>query len=367
MTYATRSAAGRSVPRRRARGLAVGAIAVTTLIAPVLLLAAVGALSTSLAAHSGGQGTRGLEMALRADPYGRYAGAGAGAGVPGWPDRLIDPVDPQDMALAAQDDVTGSVPVDAGVCARAASLVSPMPTAGDLAFAGRGALAGPPCLTVAETRATALVATRMLVAPNTPVRLASLMPPDTAMTDVPAAVVPPAPQPADTIAPPASRPRGDQERDDTILRASETRTAIYDISARTVYLPDGRTLEAHSGLGRKMDDPRFVHVRMQGATPPNVYDLRLREALFHGVQAIRLTPVSGSRMFGRDGMLAHSYLLGPNGQSHGCVSFRNYPAFLQAFLKGEVKRMVVVARLEAPPPHAVVARGADRNRVALKR
>jgi len=361
MTYATRSAAGRSVPRRRARGLAVGAIAVTTLIAPVLLLAAVGALSTSLAAHSGGQGTRGLEMALRADSYGRYAGAG----VPGWPDRLIDPVEPQDTALAAPDDVTGSVPVDAGACGGDRSLVSPMPTAGDLAFAGRGDLAGPPCLTVAETRATALGATGMVVAPNAPVRLASLMPPDTPMTDVPAAVVPPTP--ADVIAPPASRPRHDQERDDTILRASETRTAIYDISARTVYLPDGRTLEAHSGLGRKMDDPRFVHVRMQGATPPNVYDLRLREALFHGVQAIRLTPVNGSKMFGRDGMLAHSYLLGPNGQSHGCVSFRNYQAFLQAFLKGEVKRLVVVARLHSPPPHAVVARGADRNRVAFNR
>jgi len=130
MTYATRSAAGRSVPRRRARGLAVGAIAVTTLIAPVLLLAAVGALSTSLAAHSGGQGTRGLEMALRADSYGRYAGAG----VPGWPDRLIDPVEPQDTALAAPDDVTGSVPVDAGACGGDRSLVSPMPTAGDLAY-----------------------------------------------------------------------------------------------------------------------------------------------------------------------------------------------------------------------------------------
>jgi hypothetical protein len=220
-------------------------------------------------------------------------------------------------------------------------------------------------LTVAETRAPALVAAAMVIAPNAPVRLASLMPPDTVVTDAPAIAVPAAP--ADIVAPPVSRPRGDQERDDTILRASETRTAIYDISARTVYLPDGRTLEAHSGLGRKMDDPRFVHVRMQGPTPPNVYDLRLREQLFHGVQAIRLTPVNGSRMFGRDGMLAHSYLLGTNGQSHGCVSFRNYPAFLRAFLKGEIKRLVVVARLEAPPPHANVARGADRSRVALNR
>jgi type VI secretion system (T6SS) effector TldE1-like protein len=367
MTHATRSAAGRSVPgrRRRARRFAVGAVAVTTLIAPVLLLAAAGAMSASLAAHSGGYvaPSRGLETMLRADPYGRDIVAS----VSGSPDRLIESRDPQDPALAWQDDTTGSVPVNAGACgrARAVSLVSPMATAGDLAFAARGNLAGPPCLTVAETRATALAATRMVIAPNAPVRVASLMP--ATVTDVPPAVVPATPQPADIVAPPASRPRHDQEHGDTILRAPETRTAIYDISARTVYLPDGRTLEAHSGLGRKMDDPRFVHVRMQGATPPNVYDLRLRESLFHGVQAIRLTPVDGSKMFGRDGMLAHSYLLGPNGQSHGCVSFRNYPAFLQAFQKGEVKRLVVVRRLESPPPHANVARGADRNRVALSR
>src|SRR5262249_8511955 len=61
------------------------------------------------------------------------------------------------------------------------------------------------------------------------------------------------------------------------------RTAIYDITARTVYLPSGRRLEAHSGFGDLMDNPRHVHVRMQGATPPNVYNLTLRERLFHGV------------------------------------------------------------------------------------
>jgi hypothetical protein len=36
-------------------------------------------------------------------------------------------------------------------------------------------------------------------------------------------------------------------------------TAIYDITARTVYLPNGRRLEAHSGLGDQMDDPREGH------------------------------------------------------------------------------------------------------------
>ena len=126
---------------------------------------------------------------------------------------------------------------------------------------------------------------------------------------------------------------------------SDSHTAIYDIAARTVYLPNGHRLEAHSGLGSRLDDPRYIRTKMQGPTPPNVYNLTLRERLFHGVRAIRLVPADDGKMFGRDGILAHSYMLGPNGQSNGCVSFRNYPAFLDAFLKGEVNRLVVVEHL----------------------
>lgn len=123
-------------------------------------------------------------------------------------------------------------------------------------------------------------------------------------------------------------------------------TAVYDISARMVYMPDGTKLEAHSGLGDKLDDPRFVHVRMRGATPPHLYDLTLRESLFHGVQAIRLNPVGGEgKIFGRSGLLAHTFMLGPNGDSNGCVSFRDYDAFLRAYRKGIVKRLAVVAKL----------------------
>jgi Tlde1 domain len=150
---------------------------------------------------------------------------------------------------------------------------------------------------------------------------------------------------------------GEISIDATPLLGPGSGTAIYDISARTVYLPDGTRLEAHSGLGSNMDDPRRVALRMRGPTPPNVYDLRLRESLFHGVRAIRLTPVDNGKMFGRDGMLAHSYMLGPNGQSNGCVSFKDYPAFLRAFLRGDVKRMVVVARLaDAPQQVAALSR-----------
>jgi Protein of unknown function (DUF2778) len=126
---------------------------------------------------------------------------------------------------------------------------------------------------------------------------------------------------------------------------SDGRTAIYDIAAHTVYLPNGNRLEAHSGLGSLLDDPRYVKTKGQGSTPPNVYNLALREQLFHGVQAIRLIPINDEKMFGRDGILAHTYMLGRSGQSNGCVSFRNYSLFLGAFLKGEVKRLVVVDHL----------------------
>src|SRR6202007_122046 len=61
-------------------------------------------------------------------------------------------------------------------------------------------------------------------------------------------------------------------------------TAVYDISARTVYMPDGPRLEAHSGLGPFLDDPRYADRKDRGVTPPDVYDLELREGLFHGVQ-----------------------------------------------------------------------------------
>jgi hypothetical protein len=136
---------------------------------------------------------------------------------------------------------------------------------------------------------------------------------------------------------------------------NQNRTAIYDISAQVVYLPNGRRLEAHSGFGSYMDDPRSVHIKRKGATPPNTYRLVMREKLFHGVQAIRLIPVGDGNMFGRDGILAHHYLLGPNGQSNGCVSLANYPEFLNSYLNGEIDRLVVVERLANPPGSVIAA------------
>jgi Tlde1 domain len=124
-------------------------------------------------------------------------------------------------------------------------------------------------------------------------------------------------------------------------------TAVYDITAHTVYLPDGSKLEAHSGLGDNMDDPRSQKIRMRGVTPPHIYTLKPRESLFHGVAALRLTPIGGEEsIFGRDGLLAHTFMLGGTGASNGCVSFRDYNAFLNAYRNQGIRKLAVVAKVE---------------------
>ena len=125
--------------------------------------------------------------------------------------------------------------------------------------------------------------------------------------------------------------------------------AVYDISAKTVYMPDGSKLEAHSGLGSMVDQPRFVDKKNVGPTPPDTYNLSLRESRFHGVEAIRLTPASGNNKYGRNGLLAHTYMLrGGRAESNGCVVFRDYARFLAAYKRGKIKRLVVVPRLSKP-------------------
>jgi hypothetical protein len=111
-----------------------------------------------------------------------------------------------------------------------------------------------------------------------------------------------------------------------------------------------------------MDDARYVNLKGQGPTPPNTYKLVMREEPFHGVRAIRLVPVGDGKMFGRDGLLAHSYMLGPNGESNGCVSFSDYPAFLDAYLKGEVDRLAVVEHLATAPGPKTASLGGTPTR-----
>ncbi|MFK8252488.1 DUF2778 domain-containing protein [Ancylobacter terrae] len=163
-------------------------------------------------------------------------------------------------------------------------------------------------------------------------KVASLAPVDSAVTDQP-------PSATDPITGLSMPKPGDK-------------FAIYDIKAKVVYMPNGERMEAHSGFGDMMDDIRHVTVSMRGPTPPNEYELYPREALFHGVEALRLRPVGNGKMYGRNGFLTHSYLLGERGDSNGCISFKDYDKFLAAYKRGEVKRVIVVAELPksiAPP------------------
>ncbi len=174
---------------------------------------------------------------------------------------------------------------------------------------------------------------------------------------------PPASEPQVAVLPPQTKPRelgildrlfGDPDRAAKALLAANPKAALYDITKRAVYLPDGDKLEAHSGFGASMDDPASVARKGYGVTPPNVYAVSFREKLFHGVRALRLKPVGSGHMYGRDGILAHSYMLGAEGASNGCVSVRDYDKFVQAYEAGKFDRIIVVRSADEPAP-AVVA------------
>ncbi len=214
----------------------------------------------------------------------------------------------------------------------------------------------PPMAAEPTAPANPLLAQRDLEppAPATPILLGAGLPSQDALPTKPAVASllarPPAPPPKAAVSPlpedaplPPPRPTQFASLAGSPAGPFDRWTAVYDLTAHTVYMPDGTKLEAHSGLGDRLDDPGHVDERDRGATPPHVYDLTAREELFHGVQALRLNPEGGGGIFGREGLLAHPYMLGPNGDSNGCVSFKNYDAFLQAFQNGAVKRLAVVA------------------------
>ncbi len=135
------------------------------------------------------------------------------------------------------------------------------------------------------------------------------------------------------------------------LPGAGSKVAVYDISAATVHMPDGTKLEAHSGIGHRMDNPKYAYVKNYGPTPPNVYKLRMRERRFHGVEAIRMLPLDHAAMKGRDGMLTHTRLLRRSIGSHGCVAFKDYDKFLKAFKTGKVKTLIVVPSMNKLPTY----------------
>lgn len=127
--------------------------------------------------------------------------------------------------------------------------------------------------------------------------------------------------------------------------------AVYDISAATVYLPNGEKLRAHSGRGENRDNPRSASIKNRGVTPPNIYRLTPRESLFHGVEALRMTPVGGNNMYGRDGFLTHTFMLRIRGDSSGCVVFEQYPRFLAAYKRGDIRTLIVVPSVSELPKY----------------
>jgi hypothetical protein len=285
--------------------------------------------------------------------------------------RLVDPADMFGAALAAANPAyapaeTRAAALD-GAAPISAPATPPLPPQRTAELAPRVPLPAPRPVAIAQAQTEAEIAHALAVTAPPPrsvdapaVRLDAAPPRETRIaaptpSAAPAAAVahasPSSPDVTGSIEAPPKRPGPllAYNNPDSLLRP-DSHTAIYDIVAHMVYLPDGEWLEAHSGLGRMLDDPHYVSERGRGATPPNVYDLTLRSGLFHGVQAIRLTPVDDSKMFGRAGILAHTYMLGPSGQSFGCVSFKDYSEFLRAFERGEVNRMIVVTHLQSPPP-----------------
>lgn len=133
-----------------------------------------------------------------------------------------------------------------------------------------------------------------------------------------------------------------------------SRIAVYVIEDATVHMPNGEKLRAHSGRAHMRDNPKYVHMKNQGPTPPNVYSLRMREARFHGIEAIRMTPVGDAKMYNRDGFLTHTYLLRRRGDSSGCVVFEDYNRFLNAFKRGNVKTLIVVPTMRDLPKYTAM-------------
>jgi len=315
----------------------------------VLRTVAFGAAPSLRAGSTGGRNSSGRGRALRLFLFGSAAALAGISSIIG-------------LVIGAERLLTASVHVQAGIRSAAMSALPPEPVYGLARFpmtvqqqwfevaqviAARETL---PAFRLASVEATALAAPKLddRVGSEDEGATGSIGPQRPALASIPtpgvlAAVQRMMPMPKARPQLASLTPLNDPIPDDM------SRTAVYDITARTVYMPNGEKLEAHSGLGSMMDNPAHVHQKMRGPTPPNTYRLKMREALFHGVEAIRMLPEREEEMFNRDGILAHTYMLGPSGQSNGCISFRDYSRFLAAFKRGEVERIVVVAKLQRAP------------------
>ncbi len=137
-------------------------------------------------------------------------------------------------------------------------------------------------------------------------------------------------------------------------QAAHNKTAIYDISAATVYLPSGEKLEAHSGIAtcatiRAMLTRRCVALRHRA-----LISFRCVKAYSTGSkQCVCSQPMVAIRTTATACWRTHTCCAGQD--SNGCVVFKDYARFLRAFKRGEVNRMIVVTSMSSSSKPARIA------------
>ena len=60
-----------------------------------------------------------------------------------------------------------------------------------------------------------------------------------------------------------------------------------------------------------------------------------------------MSVADGTDINGRSGLLVHSFMLGPNGDSNGCISVKDYDRFLKAFNDGQFTHIAVIPSLKS--------------------
>ncbi len=75
-------------------------------------------------------------------------------------------------------------------------------------------------------------------------------------------------------------------------------TAVYDISAHTVYMPDGTKLEAHSGFGKRLDDPTRVAERISRSHSTGCLYPRIARSTFSRGTSFTTYPGRRRKSFG---------------------------------------------------------------------
>ena len=125
------------------------------------------------------------------------------------------------------------------------------------------------------------------------------------------------------------------------------RTAIYDISAHTVYLPNGATAGGAFGSRRRDRTIRASCMKECAGRRHQMFTSLLRaNSFFMGFKRCVSNPSARAIFSDAPDFWRILICSCANGASNGCVSFKNYDAFLQAYQNGEIKHLAVVAHLD---------------------